>query len=61
MATTTVSASTDLASVHTLKGRRDRSTLVTVSEKICVPKRSLCALCAAGERCCGKSKTGQMC
>ena len=48
VATTTVSASTDLASVHTRKGRRDRSTFVTVSEKICVPNRSLCALGAAG-------------
>jgi hypothetical protein len=40
----TVSVSTDLRSVQTLKGRRERSTLVTVSEKIWVPKRSLCAL-----------------
>ena len=42
--TMTVSASTSLESVKILKGRCDRSTFVTVSENILVPKRSLCAL-----------------
>ena len=34
---------TSRSSVTMLKGRCDRSTLVTVSVKICVPKRALCA------------------
>ena len=37
----TVSASTAFTSVQTLKGRLERSALVTVSEKMRVPKRSL--------------------
>lgn len=37
-------ASTSLSSVKTLNGLRDRSIFVTVSEKICVPNRSLCDL-----------------
>lgn len=44
VATMTVSASTDFWSVQTLNGRLDRSTFVTVSEKIWVPKRALWAL-----------------
>jgi len=40
----TVSASTSFSSVHKRKGRRDKSTFVTVSEKMRVPNFSLCAL-----------------
>ncbi|KAI6671634.1 hypothetical protein NL676_006519 [Syzygium grande] len=40
VATTTASATTVLESVKTLKGRAEKSTLVTVSVKICVPNRS---------------------
>ncbi len=44
MAMMTVSASTAFLLVHTLKGRLERSILLTVSEYIFVPNRSLCAL-----------------
>ena len=46
----TVSASTAFSSVQIMKGRLDRSTLLTVSEKMRVPKRSLCALQAQRNR-----------
>jgi hypothetical protein len=39
----TVSASTSLSSVKTLKGRWERSTRSTVSVNICVPMRRLCS------------------
>jgi hypothetical protein len=38
-----VCAVTSFSSVHSLKGRRDRSTLSTVSVKMRVPKRRLCS------------------
>ena len=42
-----VSAATSFSLVHTRNGRCDRSTRVTVSEKMRVPNFSLCALCRA--------------